>query len=72
MLTLLFIVLMFGVFGKIAWWGFKAAWGITKFLLWIVCLPIVLIIMMLSGLIFLALPILVVFGIIAIIVPLIS
>ena len=30
MLTLLFIICMFGVFGKLFFFGLKAAWGISK------------------------------------------
>ena len=36
MLTLLFIICFFAVFGKLLMFGIKAAWGISKFLLTIV------------------------------------
>ena len=42
MLTLLFIICMFGVFGKLFCFGVKAAWGISKFVLTIVFLPLIL------------------------------
>ena len=42
MLTLLFIICMFGVFGKLFFFGLKAAWGISKFVLTIVFLPLIL------------------------------
>ena len=64
MLTLLFIICMFGVFGKLFCFGLKAAWGISKFILTIVFLPLILIGMVVGGLLYLALPILIVVGII--------
>ena len=65
MLTLLFIVCMFGVYGKLFCFGIKAAWGISKFVLTIVFLPLLLIGMLAGGLLYLALPILLVVGIIS-------
>ena len=40
MLTLLFIVLMIGVFGKLLAFGLRATWGIAKLILTIVFLPL--------------------------------
>lgn len=65
MLTLLFAVCMIWFFGKLFLFGFKATWGITKFLLTIVLLPFVLIIMAVSGMFYIAFFILIVGGIIA-------
>ena len=65
MLTLLFIICMFGVFGKLFFFGLKAAWGISKFILTLVFLPLIL--MVAGGLISLALPILLVIGIVGLI-----
>ncbi|MDO5784754.1 MAG: hypothetical protein Q4P20_06795 [Eubacteriales bacterium] len=42
MLTLLFTILFFMVFGKLLWLAIKAAWGITKILFTIVLLPLIL------------------------------
>lgn len=50
MFTLLFVFCMFGVFGKLFCFGLKAAWGISKFVLNIVFLPLILIIMVAGGL----------------------
>lgn len=69
MFTLLFLFMIFAVFGKIAWWGVKATWGLTKLLLTIVFLPFMLIGLFLSGAVAIALPILIVFGIIALLAP---
>ncbi len=65
MLTLLFIICMFGIFGKLLWFGIKAAWGISKFVLTIVLLPVILIALLLGGLLYLAIPILIVIGVIS-------
>lgn len=65
MLTLLFIICMFGIFGKLLWFGIKAAWGISKFVLTIVLLPVILIALVLGGLLYLAIPILIVIGVIS-------
>lgn len=65
MLTLLFIVCMFGVCGKLFYFGIKVAWGISKFVLTIVFFPLLLIGMLAGGLLYLALPILLVVGIIS-------
>ena len=65
MLELIFTILMFVVFGKILIFALRATWGITKILFSVVLLPIILIILVLSGLITLALPILIVVGIVS-------
>lgn len=65
MLTLLFGILMLGVFGKLFVFGLRAAWGIAKFFLTIVFLPVILIGLVVGGLIQIALPLLIVIGIIA-------
>lgn len=64
MLTIIFAILMIAIFGRILAWGIKAAWGLTKIILLVVCFPLVLIVFALSGLIFLALPILLIVGIV--------
>lgn len=60
MLTLLFLVCMIWVFGKLFFFGIKAAWGISKFLLTIVLFPVILIGMVVGGLIYIAFPILII------------
>lgn len=62
MFTLLFIILMFAVFGKLFIFGLKATWGITKILFAIVFLPLILVCMVVGGLIYVAFPILLVVG----------
>ena len=68
MLTLLFWVLMFMVFGKILKFAIKATWGISKICVSLILLPVSLIFLVLKGMLVLAFPILLVIGIIALIV----
>ncbi len=65
MLELLFIIGMLWIFGKLLFISISAAWSISKILMTIVLLPLVLIILVIAGLMYIALPILVVIGIIA-------
>ena len=64
MLTLLFIILMFGIFGKMIGLAFRATWGITKIFFRLIFLPLVLIGLVLGGLIYIAVPVFVIVGII--------
>ena len=36
MLTILFLIFLFGIFGKLFLFGIRAAWGISKFILMLV------------------------------------
>lgn len=65
MLGLLFTILMLVVFGKIFGFALKATWGITKIIFSIVLLPIFLIALVFMGLIWIALPVLLVIGIVS-------
>lgn len=65
MLNLLFTILMIVVFGKILIFALRATWGITKILFSVVILPFVLVFLVLQGLIFIALPVLVIIGLIS-------
>ena len=42
-MLLLFAICMIWIFGKILFFGIKAAWGISKFLLTVILLPLLLI-----------------------------
>lgn len=64
MMIIIFILLMFAVFGKLVSWAFKATWGIIKVLLMLVCLPIILIGLAVGGLVYFSIAILVVIGIV--------
>ena len=65
MITLIFMFCMFAVFGKIALFALRAAWGVTKLVVTLVFLPVTLVVMVAAGLIHLALPILVIVGIVS-------
>ena len=65
MWSLVFIILMIVVFGKILGLAIKAAWGISKIIVTLVMMPMILIGLMLSGLLALALPLLIVVGFVA-------
>ena len=67
MLTLIFIFCMIAVFGKLVFLAIKGAWGLTKILFTLIFLPFMLIGLVLKGLIFIALPALVIIGIVALI-----
>lgn len=65
MLTVLFMILMLVVFGKIFGFALKATWGITKIIFSIVLLPVFLIALVFMGLIWIAFPVLIVIGLIS-------
>lgn len=65
MLELLFLIFLLGIFGKLFFFGLRAAWSISKFLLTIVFLPLILIAMVFGGLLYLAFPILIIIGILS-------
>ena len=67
MLTLLFIFLMLGVFGKLVGLAFRATWGVTKICFSLIFLPMVLIGLALAGLMYIALPLLVIIGIVVLV-----
>lgn len=67
MLSILFAICMIWIFGKLLFFGIRAAWGISKFLVTIVLLPLTLIGMVIGGLIHIAFPILIVVGIVALV-----
>lgn len=54
LLTLIFLILLISVFGKLLWFAVKAAWSVTKILVTIVFLPLVLIGIAASGLLSIA------------------
>ena len=64
MLTLLFIICLFTVFGKIIGLALRGAWGLTRVLFSIILFPFMLIGMAVGGLMKIAFPLLIVFGIV--------
>ena len=67
MLSLLFAICMIWFIGKFFIFGVKASWGILKLLCTGVCFPVILIGMVVGGLIYIAFPLLIIGGIIALI-----
>ena len=65
MLTFLFWIVMFIVFGKLLVFSIRATWGISKMFFSLILLPLFLIGLVLKGLILVAAPILVIVGIVA-------
>lgn len=65
MFYFLFMILMFYIFGKLFFFGLKAAWGLSKFVLTLILLPITLMVMVSAGLIYFAFVLLIVVGIIS-------
>lgn len=65
MFYFLFMILMFYIFGKLFFFGLKAAWGLSKFILTIILLPITLMLMVSCGLLYFAFVLLIVVGIIS-------
>lgn len=65
MLTFIFSILMIVVFGNIVAFAVKMAWGVSKIVINLVFLPVILIGMVLAGLFWLAIPLLVVIGLIS-------
>lgn len=59
--------LMFAVFGKLILFAFKASWGILKVLLTIIIFPLFLIGLFVSGLVYIALILLVIAGIVSVV-----
>lgn len=72
MWTALFIILMIAVFGKMIGFAVKATWGLTKILFNLVLLPVFLIGLVFAGLMYIALPLLVIVGVIMLVVKIIS
>jgi hypothetical protein len=65
MFYFLFMILMFYIFGKLFFFGLKAAWGLSKFVLTIILLPITLMVMVSCGLLYFAFVLLIVVEIIS-------
>jgi hypothetical protein len=64
-MTLLFFILFLMVFGKMIGLAFRATWGIFKIMAYIVFLPVILLALVFTGFLYLALPILIVVGLVS-------
>ena len=72
MLTLLFVICMFGILGKLIGLAFKMTWGIAKVLFTLVFLPVILVGLAMGGLLVVAFPLLIVVGIVSLAVGLLK
>ncbi|MCR5507182.1 MAG: hypothetical protein K6F34_00695 [Lachnospiraceae bacterium] len=64
MLTLLITVLFFAVFGKMLVFALKVGWGIFKIAAYLIFLPALILVLVFGGLLYLAVPVLIIAGII--------
>ena len=62
MLSLLFVIFFFMIFGKLIGFAFKATWSIFKVVMYLVFLPLILVGLALGGFVYIALPILIIVG----------
>ena len=69
MLTLLFAIMMIGVFGRMIGFAIRLSWGFLKVLLTLIFLPGIIIAGFASGLLYLAFPLLAVVGLFSLISP---
>ena len=69
MLTLLFAIMMIGVFGRLAGFAFRMSWGLLRVLLTFVFLPGIIAAGFACGLLYLAFPILAVVGLVSLFAP---
>ena len=67
MLSVLFAICMIWFIGKFFMFGIKVSWGIMKLLCTVVVFPVILIGMVIGGLMYIALPLLIIGGIIALV-----
>ena len=67
MLSVLFAICMIWFIGKFFMFGIKVSWGIMKLLCTVVVFPVILIGMVIGGLMYIAFPLLIIGGIIALV-----
>ena len=67
--TLLFAIMMIGVFGRLAGFAFRMSWGFLRVLLTLIFLPGIIIAGFAIGLLHLAFPVLAVIGLISLFSP---
>lgn len=65
MFTLLFTILTFIIFGKLLIFAIKASWGIARILVTVIFLPLALIALVVAGIIYLAVPLLLIAGVVS-------
>ena len=63
MLTLFMMIMFFAVLGRLMGFAFRFGWGMFKIAAYLIFLPAIVLMMIFGGLIYVALPILVIAGI---------
>ena len=64
MLTIIMMIMFFAVFGNLIGFAFRVGWGMFKIAAYLVFLPAIVLMMIFGGLFYIALPILVIAGIV--------
>ena len=64
MLTLFMMIMFFAVFGKLMGFAFKVGWGMLKIAAYLIFLPAIVLMLIFGGLFYVALPILIIAGIV--------
>ena len=64
MLTLIMMIMFFAVFGKLLGFAFKVGWGMLKIAAYLIFLPAIVLMLIFGGFLYVALPILIVAGIV--------
>lgn len=67
MLTLLFLILLLSFCGEMIGLAIRATWGFAKIILCVIFFPVVIIIMAMMGLVYIAVPVLAIVGVISLI-----
>lgn len=67
MLTMMFMIALIYVAGKMFVWGLKATWDIMKFICTVILLPVFLVGLVFMGFMYIAIPILIIVGIVEVI-----
>ena len=63
-MMILFFVLFFIILGKMIGFAIKASWSIFKAIMYLVFFPFILVMLVVGGMIYVAFPLLIVFGIV--------
>ena len=67
MMTCLFFILFFALFGRLVGFAFRATWGLFKVLLYIVFFPLILVCLVFGGLLYIAFPLLIIVGLVSLV-----
>lgn len=65
--TIIFFALLLSVFGRLAWFAVKLTWSLTKFLVFVVFLPLIIVGLFIQGIVTLAFPLVIIAGILSLI-----